>query len=141
MVSFYHYQKDRKRKYNGSFAQFIRDPYIGLEGWLRHYTSWRNRWTLLITYEDLKEDPFREFSRILATLRVTYPDEVVRQVVSGTTLETTREAEKSALRSAKPEARFARSGQIRQWPAYFDNQDLVYYNELTTRHKLDMYTD
>jgi sulfotransferase family protein len=139
MVSYYHYQKDRKGRDIGAFAEFIRNPHFGLESWLKHYTSWHNHWTLAVRYEDLKEDPFREFNRILAVLGVSYPEDLVHETTSRTTLQSTRNAEKSSLSSAKPEARFARSGQIRQWPTYFDRQDLIYYDQLMTRHKITLY--
>jgi estrone sulfotransferase len=139
MVSFYHYRKDRKGKVVGTFAEFIRDPHIGLEGWLKHYISWHGHWTLAVRYEDLKEEPFREFKRILAVLDVCYPEGVVREVTSRTTLQSTRDAEKSSISSTKPEARFARSGQTRQWPAYFDKQDLIYYGELMAKYKISVY--
>jgi sulfotransferase family protein len=141
MVSFYHYRKDRKGKEVGTFAEFIRDPHVGLQSWVRHYTSWHSHWTLTVRYEDLKQDTFREFKRILTLLKVGYPEEVVSEGISRTTLQNTRNAETSSLASTKPEARFARSGQTGQWPAYFDKQDLVYCDKLMARHKIDVYVE
>lgn len=141
MVSFYHFQKDRKQRYAGSFADFIRNERLGLPSWFAHYSSWQAHWTLVVRYEDLKRDAFGEFNRILTVLGVSYPAALIQEVISRSTLQNTREAEKSTRPAPKPEAQFARSGQTGQWLAYFAAQDLTYYRELAEQHDLKFYRD
>lgn len=141
MVSFYHFQKDRKHHYAGSFADFIRNHRLGLPSWFAHYCSWQEHWTIVVRYEDLKANPFCEFSRILTMLGVSYPETLIHEVINRSTLQRTRNAENIAQLVTKPEAQFARSGQTGQWPAYFAADDLAYYADLAAQHQCHLYLD
>jgi estrone sulfotransferase len=139
MVSFYHYSKDRKGLYRGDFSNFIRNPRFGLESWFRHYLSWRDHFTLTMTYEQMKEDTLREFHRVLDVLNVSYSEDMIREAVQRSNLASIREAEKSASLPENGQAIFARSGVSRQWPSYFSEQDLAYYQELSDQYGVFLY--
>ncbi len=138
MVSHYHKRKYRGGTYSGTFVEFIRDRHLGLDGWFRHYISWKDRWTLVVRYEDLRIDTFREFSRILNLLGVSYPEDTICEAIHRSSIENVRRVEQPPERK---EARFARDGQTQQWFAYFNQQDLEYYHELVEKYKVYIYTD
>jgi len=136
MVSFYHFMKDRQGTHAGTFAEFIRNRRFGLEAWFRHYISWRDHWTLVVRYEDLKEDAFCEFNRVLDILGVSYPEDIVREAISRSSIERVQDIEKASSISNGEEARFARDGRTGQWLAYFSEPDLAYYGKLLARYKV-----
>ena len=138
MVSYYHFTHDRKRIYSGSFAQFIRHPRYGLPSWFAHYASWRSRWSVVVRFEDMLEDPLRELRRILEVLDVQPPDEVVEEAVSRASLGTLRRAESRETAKAQYAA-FARSGTSGQWKAYFSDEDSAHYVELAKLHGAGVY--
>jgi len=141
MVSYYHFQKHRLCSYVGSFSEFIRHRRFGLESWFRHYTSWRDHWTLVVRYEDLRADTFREVSRILDMLAVDYPEDMVCEAVRRSSIENVRAVEKPPLASGNKEARFARNGRTQQWVSYFSEQGLRYYCELADKYAVNVYVD
>lgn len=132
MVSFYHYKKDRKGEYSGTFADFIRNRSFGLESWFRHYKSWQNHWTIMIRYGDLRGDTFREFSRILTVLGTNHSENVIRAAIDRSDIRNVRKVDKVSPVSGK-NRRLARDGRSRQWVSYFDERDLLYYNKLVER--------
>jgi estrone sulfotransferase len=139
MVSFYHYQKDRRRTYAGSFAEFLRDEHLGLENWFRHYTSWRNHWTLVVRYEDLRRDSLSGFRHILSMLGTSVPEDSVREAIRRSSLEEIRGVEATVPGSETKNARFARNGGIRQWLSYFSEEDLTYCDALLERFEVDLW--
>lgn len=138
MVSYYHFTHDRKRIYSGSFAQFIRHPRYGLPSWFAHYTSWRSRWSVVVRFEDLLEEPVRELRRVLDVLDVQPADEVVEEAVSRASLGALRRAESREPAKGQYGA-FARSGTSGQWSAYFSDDDSAHYIELAKLHGAGVY--
>lgn len=138
MVSYYHFTHDRKRIYSGSFAEFIRHPSYGLPSWFAHYSSWRSRWSIVVRFEDLLEEPLRELRRMLDVLAVQPPDEVVEEAVSRTSLGALRRAESPETATDRYRA-FARSGTSGQWRTYFSDEDSAHYVELAKLHGADAY--
>lgn len=139
MVSSYHFYKDRQRSYCGEFAGFIRNRDLGLEAWFTHYASWQAHWTLLIRYEDIRSDTYRELGRILDLLGVHCSQETAHEAIRRSSIENVRRAEASAAGPQAKDARFARDGSNQQWRTYFDAGDLVYYRTLVQRYGLHMY--
>lgn len=138
MVSYYHFTRDRKGIYSGSFAQFIRHPRYGLSTWFAHYRSWRSRWSVVVRFEDMLEDPSRELRRILEVLEVQLPDDVVEEAVARASLGALRRAE--SRETAKDHyGAFARSGTSGQWSTYFSDEDSAHYAELARLHGARVY--
>jgi estrone sulfotransferase len=138
MVSYYHFTHDRKRIYSGSFAQFIRHPRYGLPSWFAHYKSWHSRWSVVVRFEDMVEEPFRELRRVLDVLDVQPPDELVDEAVSRASLGALRRAE--SPETAKDQyGGFTRSGTIGQWNAYFSDEDSAHYVELAKLYGAGVY--
>jgi estrone sulfotransferase len=139
MVSFYYYARDRNRVFKGPFSEFLRHGSFGLVSWFEHYTSWRDRWTITIRYEDITENPVREFDRILELLGVRAPEDVIREAIARSDIREVRKAEGVDASTAHPGARFARSGASGQWEAHFSDEDLMRYQELALKFDAHVY--
>jgi len=138
MVSYFHYMRDRKGTYEGSFSQFICHPRYGLEAWFKHYISWRDRWTIALKYEEMRENPAREFSRICDTIEVDASSEVVQEAIARSNIGSFQQTEVAPSR-VSAEARFARSGASGQWLRYFDERDVGLYEEVASRFNARLY--
>jgi len=138
MVSLFHYTRDRKATYTGSFSQFIRHPRHGLEAWFSHYTSWRDRWALTIKYEDMRADPTHEFLRIWEMIQPSAPRSLVQVAVARSNIRSVRKTEAARTDSAI-EARFVRSGASGQWVTYFDDGDVELYRDLAATFDARVY--
>lgn len=138
MASYYHFLKDRRRRYDGNFGEFIRNPTFGLDCWFAHYTSWHRHWTLVIKYEDMQEDTLSEFNRVLDVLGVSYPEDVLREAIRRSSIESVRKVEGYSVSRDKG-GTFARDGGTQQWRSYFTPQDLSYYDELGERYQVYVY--
>lgn len=133
MVSYFHYVSHRKRLFSGPFSQFIRTTKWGLPAWFTHYSSWTPHWTMLVHYEELKENPLGELERLLTFLGITLPAESLQQAVDRAS------ASKVEPRNAKEpgepdQARFVRSTAVNQWQDYFGEEDLAYYRVLAAKY-------
>jgi estrone sulfotransferase len=138
MVSFYHFQKYRRRAFTGSFSRFIRHRYFGLDSWFKHYTSWQDHWTLLVRYEDMLEDTTREFGRIVDLLEAGCSEGVLREAVHRSSFESVRRLENPSP-SSERQAGFFRSGQTQQWLSHFSPEDIAYYARLVEEYGIHIY--
>jgi len=139
MVSYYHFMKDRLGEYDSKFPDFIRDPDLGLRAWFKHYQSWQDRWDLMIRYEDLLEDDFREVQRMLDWMEVDVPDGVIENALERSALPEMQKLESQETR--KKQARMVRSGKERQWLAYFNREDLAIFSWLADEYDLKLYRE
>jgi hypothetical protein len=139
MVSFFHYKKHRQKSYRGDFADFIRHPNFGLESWFRHYTSWLPHWTLVVRYEDMKENTYTEFSRILQMFNVTVSAEIVHRAIERSSIQNVRAIETSPDDPKSREQHFTRNGRTQQWCTYFSEVDLSYYDALAEEYDFELY--
>lgn len=135
MVSFYHFRKNRKHLYRGTFGDFLRDRRYGLYAWFKHYTSWRDRWELVLEYEAMTADSHREFSRVLDVLHIDCPDSMVREANTRSSFTVAQKAERQHATN-RGEAMHVRSGSAGQWTRYFSERDMEYYGDLATRFEL-----
>lgn len=142
MVSYYHYKKDRQCEFRGTFHEFLRHPDFGLSSWFEHYQSWRERWTLVIQYENIRENTHREVRNILHLLEAdNLPESIVHEAIRRSDIRNIRSIDDLPER-AKPniQAQFARSGRTEQWPFYFSDEDLRYYSELLEKYNVRVYS-
>jgi estrone sulfotransferase len=138
MVSLFHYRRDRKATFDGSFSQFIRHPRYGLEAWFKHYASWQGRWTLTVKYEEMRENPAREFSRICDMIDVNPAKELFHEAIARSNTRSARRAEEAGSALAD-QARFVRSGSSGQWVQYFGEREMELYRELAATFDVRMY--
>jgi len=147
MVSYYHFERDKARStFEGEFSTFIRHPKYGLEAWCKHYQSWKDKATICLRYEELKEDDVAEFTRMLDAVGLDVQRDVVQQAVQRSRFEKVREVEKKHnVRSSgdyfKEGKRFTRKGRTGEWGDCFDNQDLEYYRQIMNAYSIQKYRE
>lgn len=133
MVSFYHFRKDRKHAFDGTFQEFLREARFGLEAWCRHYVSWQRRWTVVMRYEAAQKDAAAEIGRVLAAAGVTRLarlDEALERSAVGRM----RQLESNTAGHAT----FARKAEVGQWQNYFNDEDMDYFNRAMRRHGVEV---
>lgn len=140
MVSNYHYEKDRKSRYEGEFSDFIRHHNrLSLESWFKHYVSWRNHWTLVIRYEEMRSNIFSEVLRILSVMDVELSDDKINDAISRSDIESVQKIEQNGSARKNKQSRFARDGKTDQWVGYFSEEDREYFYQLSKKYKVDIY--
>ena len=139
MVSRYHARRDRWGDFSGSFSDFIRHPHYGLEPWFRYYNSWRDHWILTVKYEDMQRDALPEYARIVGTLGVSYPDEMLNEAIVRSSFRGMQLAERQRRPGAPTETLHYRSGSSGQWPTYFGAEDLDHYRGLSVKYDVSVY--
>lgn len=139
MVSCFHFYKHRGGHFEGTFSDFIRTKGYGLPSWFEHYRSWKDRWNIVVMYEDLRRDSFSEFSRILEFIHSTFPPEIIREAMKRSNINEVRRIEESENSVfIANEAKFARSGEVGQWRSYFNSEDEDYFEKLRAKYKLQL---
>lgn len=139
MVSRYHRRRDRWRDFDGSFGEFLRHPKFGLEGWFRHYASWRDRWIITLKYEDMLKDPPREFRRLLGALGARVPSHTLDEALARSSFEQLQRAERARKPGTENEALHFRSGSSGQWLKYFGPEDLDLFYGLARTYGVSVY--
>jgi len=146
MVSYFHFRQSRKsHPYQGSFAEFIRDPHHGLRGCVQHYCSWSPHITYLVRYEELLNDTRAELQEMLTALGITVSDELVQQAVARSSFRRMQQIEQTTgaphpERVGDAKLRGPRKGQSRQWPDYFSDEDILLFDKICEEYEFDLYT-
>jgi len=145
MVSYYHFETGkRNRRFDGPFSEFIRHPKFGVEAWCKHYTSWKPHATLVLSYEQLKDDDVKSLDRMLKGIGVSLEREIIEQAAERSRFEKVQEVEeKEGVRKDgghfEEGERFTRKGETGQWNEYFTPNDLQYTRSLMEEYEIDMY--
>ena len=126
--------------YEGSFAEFLREPRGGLRTIIAFYNAWaahhRTRpdakdGVKLVKYEHLHDDPTLEFGRLLAFLQLEHSPDFVEEMVRHASFDQVRRMETSGRLGYKPtadvladeRALVLRRGLARAYPDHFAKQD------------------
>ena len=133
MVSYYHYQKDRNKLFDGSFSDFIRHPRYGLRRWVDHYRSWKSHWNIVVRFQDMKADTLNGFTEILRFLEIRHEERDILKAIQASEVERVRKADQARRKDTQENSVFARK-QKRKWQRYFSNDDLEYLNSLVGDH-------
>lgn len=132
MISYYYYLKEGHNQKVGAFSDFIRSD-RGINSWCKHAKSWINKYDVIISYENLKQDPRAEIKKILNFLSLDIPDERLNEAIKKSSFDNMRQIEKNSSLKWKKEHKmdknfyFIRKGEVRQWQAGFSKEDLFFY--------------
>ncbi len=138
---YYHLKKHQLIEAEVDFATYLKKldqgqfyPYLSWgeynDRWLSNLQQKANNWYLL-RYEDLKNDPRLELSRVLVLAGVQPDHSLVEQAVVASSfenmksLEDKQEMQHSALRDSDKSIRFVRKGRVGQWMTHFDARTLA----------------
>jgi hypothetical protein len=144
MISFLHYANAKKEiDFSGNLHDLVFHPEIGMESYMKFYTSWNEKATLFIKYEELKRNPFETFKKLLSTLDIVCTEEEIKAALAKSSLEKTREAQEQSSeefqKTFKDGFLFARKGQSGNGKSYFDDELNAYYKELREKYNFNLY--
>jgi len=147
MVSYYHYHS--QRGFEGSFQEYLRSQRHEFFGkWsdhvnaaIAHKEQYPKR-VLIVQYESLLEFPVREIRRIADFCDISYDNWLINEVNQRCSFERLKNNEvKYGGETTKTANKvFFRKGQMRQWTAYYTDEDMDYFmnTEGATMHKLGL---
>lgn len=144
MVSYYHYlSASLWRPYTATFSDFIRHPRFGIEACIKHYQSWQPYITVLLKYEDLKDDPLAEFSRAIRQLDISVSREHILLANQRSSFNNMMQVE-NAIGISGPKRfetafKAVRKGTANQWVSFFSPQDIAYSQDVAQRRCFDLY--
>lgn len=144
MASFFSYEGNKTQpRISGTFSEFLRHPRFGLPGWVKHTSSWLNRATVVLRYEDMRADAESSFQAILDGLGIdATPEEVA---------EATRRASQKHVQAveqahgiSRPERfregfQFSRDGSVGRGVSLFNEAELSRLDDLLEQAGIDMY--
>jgi hypothetical protein len=140
-VSFCFEATRRRKLFEGTLSEFIRDPRYGIPRILRFYNVWRENQTvpkdfLLLRYEDIQADPEASLRQTLAFLGFPdLPPGLLERTVEFARFESMRKMEKSdffkskkmrARKDGDPETHKVRRGKVGGFVDYLDPEDIEY---------------
>jgi hypothetical protein len=145
MVSYFLFRKSLVNdEYKYSFKKFIRDEKYGIKKWISHFTDWKKHATVILRYEDLRKNTFQNFKNVLNQLQIyNIEDDVIKLSIKKSNInniqriETEKGKDRKAQLKHKTSFKFARSGEINQWPKYFNKDDLEYMIQILENNKQD----
>jgi hypothetical protein len=158
IVSSYFQQTKRRKNYNGTIQNFIRDKKFGVQSILKFYDIWyENKETpknfLIIKYEGLKQDPEVNMRKILKFFNKNVSDEKLRKAIKFAEFENMKKLEKKGyflgkfgknLYTANPqdsESFHTRKGKVGGYIEYLNPEDIEYCNVIIKQSKNDWYND
>jgi hypothetical protein len=108
-----------------------------------HYLSWAPHTTVVVRFEELKDNTVAVLQRMLAVLRVSVSDEVLGLAVERSSFQKMKAVEtQSGIPDPwrfRPEFQFVRKGVSRQWLDYFSDEDLAFYQKVRSEYGFDHY--
>lgn len=134
MVSFLHYANAKKELgFSGTLNDLLRHPEMGLDAYFSFYMSWLPKAGLVISYEDLRQQPAETFGRILAFIGVPATDAEIKAALEASSLERTRKAQEKSSDRFKSKFSdgfvFARKGALGEGKTMFDDTQEGYYQD------------
>lgn len=143
VVSFYHYANAKKELgYSGSIKEVLHHPEMGLEYFFHQYKSWRSQAGLILRYEDLRNDSFDQFKKLVSYLKIPASDEQIQLALERSDLNAMRVAQEKSVEFKKKFSEgfvFARSGQSAQWKELFDAEDVAFWEKLKAENEFTLY--
>ncbi len=144
MLSWYNLRTNAKQSaYNDSFEHFVRDPKVGFEAWMRHYSSWLPHATTVMPYEELRARPVSTLQRCFGELGFTVPGDILQSAVECSTIEKVRKKEQEqGVRDAKrykDTFRAVRKGASGDWKDGYGKAEQAVYAELHAHYGIDRY--
>lgn len=136
MISYYHYISNRKdNNFSGSFEDFVKHPEYGIESYNKHVEGWSVNSQWIFTYEELMQDSYKLFSRLINQVVKEDISKQVEQVLSkAIDFSSPNNVKKIELEQSRPgasenfskEFKFVRNASLGQWKNDMDS-DIANY--------------
>ncbi|WP_185819952.1 sulfotransferase domain-containing protein [Salibacterium salarium] len=144
LVSLYFHRKkrDRRKKYNGTLSEFVYQPVGGIDSIIEFYNIWAKNKSvpeafLLIKYEELRENTYREIEKVLSFLRLdNVKKKTIKKAIEYCSFKNMRKLEKnnefsSILKPMDPEdieSYKTRRGVVGGYKSYLNREEINYLN-------------
>ncbi len=142
VVSAHLHAKHRKGLFKGSLAEYLRDPRFGIKKVIRFYNNWRGAPVYALWYEELKQDPVNNLTKILKFCEIPitssrHDNDCVVEAVGLASLENLQEWERTGYlkmnqgkpKSSNTDGYYHRKGEIGDYKNHFSARDIAYANE------------
>jgi len=143
VISYYHYASaSRSLAFDGSIGDVMRHKTMGIEAFMRHYSSWRRRAGLVVRFEDLKDDPVAQFAQIAAFFGISNDLMRIEAAVKESKIDAMKKAQEQSDRLKNEfsgEFKFVRDGTSAQWENLLTREDLDLYGQLKEQYKFECY--
>jgi len=140
IISFYFYFKEGRGKDVGSISQFLRGE-NGIISWCQHVRGWKNKYQVLIKFEDLKKNTKKEVTKILDFLDINLTDQEIDAAISSASFKHLKELEQKSKiwkNQHKFQANFSslRKGSVYEWRTILNKEDLNFINQQLIKYKI-----
>lgn len=131
MISWFKFL-NRNKEVHKSFDEFIRNPYFGVQAWVRHTDSWmasptnRNKKLHFVRYEDFIVNPKGCLQNMLEFLNVDFPEEAIDWTIQQSSKEKIKHLEATFGRARTSKVPFLRKGEAQQWKTEMSPECLQY---------------
>lgn len=144
MISYYYYARSKRTlPFSGTLHDLVQHPGMGLEPYMTFYQSWYDNAELIIRYEDMKESPQEEFTRLCHFMDVDATSDEIKLALNRSTLEETRRAQERSSQEFQEkfvdDFTFARRGTTGEGRQQFDKQLNEYYRQLRREYDFHAY--
>tara|TARA_B100000989_G_scaffold287540_1_gene257256 strand:- start:4355 stop:5125 length:771 start_codon:yes stop_codon:yes gene_type:complete len=143
VISYYYYLIGLKvGNFQGSVSEILRNRQFGAEAFFKHFCSWQDHVGLTIRYEDLKDEPYDGFSKLIQFFGIKRSEQEICSAIEDAKFSSMLKAQDKSSK-LKTEFRkghhFVRSGKKEQWRDLFSSQDIEYYEALKVKYSFDLY--
>ena len=136
VVSRYHHMTSHEGKFQGTLAEFTRDPEWGLPDLLSYLESWAphidDPGLTVVTYESLKSDPVASFGRLVGGLGIESDRQAMEAALDAASVDRMREVESAsgvgqpqAYDFDDPNARRVRKARVGSWREEMDDDTIA----------------
>lgn len=144
MYSYLHYANAKKEfNFSGDLNDLVYHEEMGLEYYMKFYTSWKDRASLFIKYEDMRKNPVETFSKLVAALGIDKSQKEIEEALEKSSLQRTRAAQEKSSEKFTGKFKegfvFARKGASGEGKKEFDDNLNSLYKNLREKYSFDLY--
>ena len=134
----YKYRNNESKGKNHVFSEFAKE---NIKLWCKHVKSWKDKCDIIIKYEDLHNDTFKEVEKILNFLTVDIENTLIREAIIKSSFDNMRRYELLYRKKNKKgvvDSRYfyVRKGAVGDWKEYFGYCDIEFLKNQIEKHKL-----
>jgi len=136
IVSFYFHHARQWQAFDGSLADYIRDPQLGVHDYIRYVNAWAEelprRRSMTLSYEELSASPEDPVGRLLSFLSVAVDRPALRASIEASSFDHMQQLERASgipghrYDRSDPDALRVRRGEVGGHRHYLDPRDREY---------------
>lgn len=143
LISRYHVESQRTNHTNilVDIDQFVSKFLIA---WIFHYKSIINKCDMVLCYEKMREDPYREFSHLFAQLGIDAQEEILRKSITLSRFENIKQMGRRTKQQYGNhhmytfKGEFTRSGEVKQYAQVLKPETIEKCQAILLKNKIDI---